>query len=159
MLQVKHLLSESACTAATDSWKGPEARCLDAICSLLDESVPASINPPRGDRLEVVREAEEFIERNLHRPILSLELCDALCVSRRTLFYAFREVYGLSPMSSLKRKRLNRVRRELKHDKPGRDFIRAIASRWAFGHSGQFAADYFRLLGERPSDTLASRRA
>ena len=83
-----------------------------------------------------------------------LELCRELAVSERTLHYAFQEIRGLSPMAYFKASRLNAVRQELKAAAAGTTTVGEIAQRWGFWHNGEFAADYRRLFGELPSQTL-----
>jgi len=129
-------------------------RCLSAVRRLLEHSETAPPSARRGERLQVVGEAVDFMDRHLDRPITTVELCDSLCVSRRTIFYAFKEVYGQTPMAFLRAKRLNMIRRELKQARGVGLSIHEVASRWTFGHSG-FAAHYFKLFGELPSQTLA----
>jgi AraC-like DNA-binding protein len=75
-------------------------------------------------------------------------------VSERALHYAFREVRGLSPMAYFKASRLNAARRELKSARADAATVHEIARRWGFWHSGEFAADYRRLIGELPSQTF-----
>ena len=82
-----------------------------AVGQLLQNPETATPSARRGERFQVVGEAVEFMDRNLDRPITTVELCDSLCVSRRTIFYAFKEVYGLTPMAFLRATRLNMVRR------------------------------------------------
>jgi AraC family transcriptional regulator, ethanolamine operon transcriptional activator len=50
--------------------------------------------------------------------------------------------------------RLNAVRQELKAAAAGTAAVWEVAQRWGFWHSGEFAADYRRLFGELPSQTL-----
>ncbi len=75
--------------------------------------------------------------------------------SERTLQYAFQEQFGMSPKAFLQAWRLNQVRREL--TKPSRHTLKITdaANRYGFWHMGQFAADYRRMFGELPSNTLA----
>lgn len=107
-------------------------------------------------RRRVVREAEEFA---LAAPaaVTVLQLCELTGVSERTLHYAFMEVTGLAPKAYLKTMRLNRVRAELTRASPGHDRIEAIARRHGFHRPGNFAADYRRLFGELPSQSLGRR--
>lgn len=53
--------------------------------------------------------------------------------------------------------RLNRVRRELKTERPRFDSVQEAAARWGFWHLSHFSAEYKTMFGELPSDTL--RRA
>jgi AraC-like DNA-binding protein len=37
--------------------------------------------------------------------------------------------------------------------------VNEIAARWGFDHAGNFAADYRRLFGELPSQTLRGQKS
>ena len=134
------------------------SRCLVALCDLLEGAKPqvAGSGAP-SSRYELVREAEDLMDLHLSQPLSTFQLCHTLCVSRRTLFYAFQEARGLAPMTLYRYKRLNRVRGELRASSPEQASVGGIARRWGFRHAGQFAKDYSALFGECPSDTLASR--
>ena len=92
-----------------------------------------------AEQFGLVRESRELMERNPRSSITISEVCDQLCVSRRTLFYAFQEVMGLSPKAYLKIRRLNKARRELKSCDHSGSSVREILEQWGFRHSGQFA--------------------
>ncbi len=133
---------------------------LDAVCRLLGDGVEEGKSVgPRGGRLDLAREAEEIMECFPDRPLTTTDLCRQLCVSRRSLFYAFQDTFGVSPMAYYKAKRLSRVRTELKAMDPASTTVREVALRWGFHHAGQFAHDYSRHFAERPSDTLLKRCA
>jgi AraC family ethanolamine operon transcriptional activator len=57
-------------------------------------------------------------------------------------------------MAYFQASRLNAVRQELKAAPAGTATVHAIARRWGFFHTGEFAAAYRRLFGELPSQTL-----
>lgn len=57
-------------------------------------------------------------------------------------------------MAFLKTCRLNAVRRALKAADSRTETVAAVAVCWGFTHPGEFAADYRRLFGELPSETL-----
>ncbi|WP_416676656.1 helix-turn-helix domain-containing protein [Egbenema bharatensis] len=82
------------------------------------------------------------------------ELCEKLYVSQRTLRYAFQECLGMSPMTYLKTQRLKQVRRQLKAPDQNQTTVTDIAIQYGFWHMGQFAQDYRKMFGERPSETL-----
>lgn len=82
-------------------------------------------------------------------------LCTALAVDRRTLQNCVQEALGVTPHAYLKAFRLNAVRRALRNPAHAGDSIADIAARSGFWHPSQFAADYARLFGERPSATRA----
>jgi AraC family transcriptional regulator, ethanolamine operon transcriptional activator len=109
-------------------------------------------------RAQVVREAEDYMSTYLDRPMTLLEICEAVGVSERTLIYAFRERLGLSPKAYLKSLKLNRLRQDLKAADPDTQSVHQIARLWGFDHSGALAADYRRLFGELPRQTLQRRK-
>jgi AraC-like DNA-binding protein len=59
-------------------------------------------------------------------------------------------------MAYLRALRLNVVRHELRAVAATAS-VRAIAQRWGFWHTGEFAAAYRRLFGELPSQTRNGR--
>lgn len=80
-------------------------------------------------------------------------LCRIAAASERTLQYAFRERYGISPVTFVKYWKLNTARRQLLvSDQYTR--ISDVASSLGFWHHSQFAADYRHLFGELPSQTI-----
>lgn len=76
-------------------------------------------------------------------------------VSYRTLNRAFKERFGIGPKQYIVATRLAGVRRAITVSPPDTR-ITDIASDWGFWHLGRFAADYKRMFGELPSDTLKS---
>lgn len=82
-------------------------------------------------------------------------LCEVAPVGERTLQYAFRERFGLSPAAFLKMRRLAEVRSRLARAGDPDAAIGEIAASFGFWHTGQFAADYRRAFGETPSRTLS----
>lgn len=112
-----------------------------------------------GRRRRIARQAEELMRADLGTPPSVLELCEAAGTSRRTLFYAFEELYGVTPAAFLKTLRLHEARRAIRAtDDPGG--IQLLARKLGFKHAGQFAIDYARAFGESPSMTArrSSRR-
>lgn len=99
-------------------------------------------------RRRVVRAACERVLAVPHEPPTVAELCEGLGVSRRTLHNCFETVVGESPVHYMRVLRLNGARRQLRR---GDDSVAEVAFQWGFGHPSQFAADYRRLFGERPS--------
>ena len=132
---------------------------LDTICSLLVDDV-REVEPirPRGGRQDLAHEAEQIMDSFPDRLVTTTHLCYQLCVSRRSLFYAFHEAFGVSPMAYYKAKRLALVRTQLKALDPASTTVREVALRMGFQHAGQFARNYYLHYGERPSDTLLKGR-
>ena len=144
------------------SCERPEVR------EVLEVDLPTSMLrvaiPVRGTSLPVaaplreraLRRALEFIEANAARAPRISELRAASGASERTLRYAFQERFGMSPKAYLQAVRLNGVRRELRRRADGARITDA-ANRWGFWHIGQFAADYRRLFGRLPSETMGAQ--
>lgn len=111
-----------------------------------------SESPSAGRRRRIARHAEELMRADLGRPPSVLEMCEAAGTSRRTLFYAFQELYGVTPAAFLKTLRLHEARRVIRAaaDHGG---IQLLARTLGFKHAGQFAIDYARAFGESPSTT------
>ena len=97
---------------------------------------------------------EEYIELQKSGPIKVSELAQTVGVSERTLCRYFDVRFGISPKAYLNRLRLNAVHQDLQHSYSNREKIHNIANSWGFWHMGQFAADYKKLFGELPSETL-----
>lgn len=134
----------------------PTSTVLRLLVGSLASADPALRGPVRGaNHHALVRRVEEFMRANLHRPLTDEDLCAEGGVSERTLRYAFRDVYGVSPMAYFKTLKLHAVRTRLKTADRATP-IHAVARQWGFDHTGHFAADYFRLFGERPSATVGS---
>ena len=94
---------------------------------------------------------------NLADPITLGDLLRVCDCSRSSLFAAFRNARGFSPMEFLADQRLNATRRRLR--KPtGSDTVSSVAADCGFVHLGRFAQAYRRRCGEAPSDTLRQAR-
>jgi AraC family ethanolamine operon transcriptional activator len=95
--------------------------------------------PSFGARARALQRAIPFIEEHRDQALTVREVCQAAGVSRRTLDYAFRECFGVTPKAYLTALRLDGVRRELVPTDPPLK-IADIANRWGFWHMGQLAA-------------------
>jgi AraC family ethanolamine operon transcriptional activator len=132
-----------------------EQSCLSLLLRSLLRSTPFTLGADRRrNRRLLARGAVEFMALHLSRPLMVRDLCAEFDVSERTLEYTFREAFGLTPMAYFKVRRLNAVRQALKGADPQATTVHEIAQQWGFWHSGAFAADYCRLFGELPSETL-----
>ncbi|MFH0179830.1 helix-turn-helix domain-containing protein [Streptomyces cacaoi] len=102
-----------------------------------------------------VHRAEEYIRTRLAEPVTVAGIAAHAGVSTRSLYAGFKEHRGVSPMSLLRRLRLERVHQELLTAPSGSVTVTEVALRWGFGHLGEFSAAYRRRFGETPSTTLA----
>ena len=105
-------------------------------------------------RAIALKRSTAFIEDSGGQSLTVREVCEVSGASWRTLDYAFKERYGVSPKAYLRTRQLNAVRRNLRASGPGEDTVRDVAARWGFWHMSQFARDYRKLFGELPSETL-----
>lgn len=110
--------------------------------------------PARARRQSIVSEAREYVLANRERAVNVPELCERLHVSRRTLQYCFQDVLGMAPAMYLRTIRLNGARRDLCNASRESRSVQDVAAAWGFWHLSQFATDYRKLFGMRPSDTL-----
>ena len=131
---------------------------LHSLVELLASST-GQINTRNSQRVyrQIISKARNYLIEHRGRTVDIPELCDYLHTSRRTLQNAFQTILGVSPVHYMKAIRLNAVHRELLSKRSVFPVIQDAAAAWGFSHMSQFAADYQRFFGERPSDTLANR--
>lgn len=82
------------------------------------------------------------------------ELCRRGGISRRALEIAFQDKFGTGPAAFVKSARLAHARRQLQLAADADVTIADVMDDVGFSHVGQFAQDYRKMFGERPSDTL-----
>jgi len=112
----------------------------------------------RNDRLLITELSRRLIEEQLDDTISLRTLYSAIPTSRRTLVYAFNEVFGMTPMRFLRLQRLEAARRALKRAVPGSTTVAVIAQRHGFASPSHFARLYRHHFGEVPGDTLLQRQ-
>ncbi|MCD4683654.1 MAG: helix-turn-helix domain-containing protein [Bacteroidales bacterium] len=122
---------------------------LKSIAKIADE-LPKQISRTRDI---IFSKSLAYIHQHLDQKTSTSEICSDIKISERSLRYIFKEMIGLSPMKYIKFIKLNKVRKDIRKAKSDMD-ISMIANNWDFNHSGQFAADYKKLFGEFPSQTL-----
>ena len=106
-------------------------------------------------RDRAIRKSLEIIESYDVQRLTADVLLGECHVSERTLQYAFRECFATSPAAFIRSVRLARARSALRRADPALHTVGDIAATFGFWHLGQFAHDYRRKFGERPSETLA----
>jgi len=121
---------------------------ISLIADLIENNKPIIVE---GDR--TFKKAKDYIFSNIDKRISMAELCQYVGVSERKMRYVFKSQTGVSPKQFLNGIRLNRVRHELKVA-PSVANVMDAALKCGFWHLGQFSADYNRLFGELPSQTL-----
>jgi AraC family ethanolamine operon transcriptional activator len=110
--------------------------------------------PDLNRRRQIVRQAEDCIAGCEDYPVRIENVCRALGVSERTLYYSFADTVGMTPVHWLRIQRLNQVHRVLKSADPAETMVKQIAIEKGFLHLGHFSANYKQLFGEAPSETL-----
>ena len=155
LLSVYHnLITDTAAFRNTRYLKQIEQGLVDRLVSILAEPhQPVSMKPLRK-RDKALLAAENHIAKSGSDQITIAELCSVANVSERTLEYAFREQYDLTPKSYTLIHRMNNARKQLRKSNPGKDTISEIARLHGFWHMGQFSADYKKIFAELPSETL-----
>jgi AraC-like DNA-binding protein len=101
-----------------------------------------------------VRRALEVIEDHYPEPLTITDLAVASHISVRRLQAGFRRHVGLSPMSYLRRFRLDRAHDRLRRADPRTVSVTEVAMTCGLRHLGRFAAEYHDRYGETPSQTL-----
>lgn len=130
---------------------------LEVLVSTLASSSPLELERRDRTRLmqsDIVRAAEQYALAHSSERMYVKDLCQAACVSERSLEYAFRAEMNLSPTAYLTRIRLHKVREALLHSAQKPTTVTNEALRWGFWHFGEFAKSYKECFQELPSDTL-----
>ena len=126
---------------------------------LLAMNRSAGRRPSLRARDVAVRKSLEFMEQADWTSFSLTTLQRSIKVSQRTLEYAFRERFGMTPAAFMKARRLSLVRSELARAASGETTVGAAMAKVGFSHVGQFASDYRRAFRELPSETLERSRS
>lgn len=111
--------------------------------------------PPPDERRAVVQNAMDFVDDHLAERITMTAISKAVHMSVRSIQQGFREELGMTPMTYVRERRLERVHEELTDAVPSDGVtVTAVAERWGFNHLGSFAVEYRKRWGEAPSETL-----
>lgn len=140
-----------------DIVKGMERSILDSQLLIISNTFNPSVKQTeRGKKSHerIIRQSNDFLEIISYKPIHLMDLCNALNVGVRTLYYAFNEYYGISPIKYLRLLRYSKARRDLVNSDSERTSVTDIAAKWHFWHFGRFSVEYKSLYGESPSETL-----
>ena len=135
--------------ASANRWATSES--IEHLVHAMTTEVNTPMQPKR--RYALARTAQEFMLDRLEDPPTLTEVCAGIAVSRRSLHYAFLDVFGISPKAYLKAQRLYAARRALRRSPPGNTVTRVMA-KFGFFDPGHFARDYMTMFGEYPSETL-----
>ena len=124
------------------------------LIEAVELSATKPLRPSLHARHKALMHALDYINTSPNVAHTVSDLCRATSVSERTLEYAFRERFGVSPKKYIRDIRLNAVHKILIKAASVDVKVTDIANQFNFWHMGQFAADYKRLFGKLPSETL-----
>ncbi len=113
---------------------------------------------PAMRRPRTVKRALDAMHAEPAYPYTAGELAAIAGVGVRVLQESFKQHVGVSPMTYLRRLRLDGVHTELSRADPWQVSVSEVATRWGFAHLGRFAGAYRTRFGESPSQTLRERR-
>ena len=155
LLQTEQIFTSGHCTINNSSHlEQLENELSEQIISLLgDGYLPVATKKQRKRDL-ALQSAVNYIDESRDQVIAIPNLCEVSNVSQRTLEYAFRERYGLTPKEYTLIHRLNNARKLLRAADPDKENVSTIAQQNGFWHMGQFSASYRKLFAELPSITL-----
>lgn len=103
--------------------------------------------------LALVRNVESFMWENVEEPLTLERICKEMHCGVRALIYAFKDVYGVGPMTYWKVRRLNAAHRKLRAS-GGSTAILEIAADFGFWHMGHFSSDHKHMFGMTPSQAI-----
>jgi AraC-like DNA-binding protein len=112
---------------------------------------------PTSASLRQVNLAESYVEANWNKPLTLDAIAEALGISARSLFYAFKKHRGRAPMHFAKEIRFRHAYEMLRNATPDSS-VAEVALSCGFQSHGHFAMDYKRRFGELPSETLNRAR-
>lgn len=98
-----------------------------------------------------LRDALDYIAANLAEPLSLADIAAVAGISVRALQNKFRQEIGRTPVQFILDQRLARAHQDLISDHHAARSIAEIATRWGFGHMGEFARRYRRVYGHPPS--------
>ncbi len=101
-----------------------------------------------------MKRALEFLREEDISSVSIPKISRAAEVSLRTLEYAFRDTFGLTPLAYLRLQRMHAARHTLRVSSPETTTVIAVASEFGFYQPGKFAVDYRKFFNEPPSQTL-----
>jgi AraC-like DNA-binding protein len=128
----------------------------------LSDDAALQVRKASVHRMRLLRRACEAIDATLAERITMPELCSIVGASRRCLEATFLSLLGVPPYQYVRRRRLEKIRRELLARENFGVSIGDIAARYGIWHLSRFAKDYKRVFGQLPSESrqlLADHRS
>jgi len=133
-----------------------EADVLELVAGLMLRE--SAVQPAGSLSLARLADLEHWIDAHHGTPITLGRLCQVAGVGERCLQKAFEHRRGMSPMRFVAERRILAAYQGLARAGE-QTSVTGIALALGFQHLGRFAQMYRQLIGEAPSQTLATRRA
>lgn len=129
----------------------------DLLCAFrrsLSLSLASPRSVGRAVRQRGLHRAIEYLRATPPGSVSVPDLCRVALTTQRTLEYAFKETFGMSPQRLLRLRRFHAARRALLAADREDATVRQIAQDNGFYQLGRFAIGYKELFGESPSKAL-----
>jgi AraC-like DNA-binding protein len=101
-----------------------------------------------------VRRALYFMEANLENPITIDMIASAAGCTPRGFQVGFREHFGMMPLGTLKRRRLEEAEKRIRSGRYST--LMVVVYSLSFGNPGRFAGEFFPKFGIPPAKLLRS---
>jgi AraC-like DNA-binding protein len=135
-----------------------EQDLLQQLASAVTDTIPSSLRPGISVRARALNCALNYLYGDTHGDLTVAELGQIAGASQRTLEYAFRETFDMTPREFLRLRRLHATRRALLAANPeAGETVSGIAYTHGFYEVGRFAGLYKQTFGELPSATLQNK--
>jgi AraC-like DNA-binding protein len=109
----------------------------------------------RGDvSRAVLREVIDYLDTHSDRPVGPGDISALAGIPAREIVEGLRRHRDTHPAQVLWASRMRGVHRDLVDADPEHESVRAIATRWGFGHLGRFEIAYMQAFDETPETTL-----
>jgi transcriptional regulator GlxA family with amidase domain len=106
----------------------------------------------------LLRRAIAFIDDNAHTGIGLTDIAEAIHLTPRAVQYMFNRHVDTTPVTYLRRVRLDLAHRDLAAADPRSDTVTAIAARWGWAHPGRFSVVYKTIYAGRRAARCAADR-
>ncbi len=132
-----------------------KSELLDHLVMLADGLPPVTAIASQSTRMRGLRKAVEYLRDTPNAQVPMSDLCKVSGISERSLQYAFRDAFGMTPNEAMLHRRLHFVRQALLSSDMQSASVTKLATKFGFSELGRFARRYKTLFGELPSQTLA----
>ena len=148
----KHIKSEDVSEIDINKHKTLVNSLIEKLINYFDNAKIIKDEARKSKKEHALKEAVKILETNVDSLYTVKELSQLTNVSERTLLYAFKEKYNVTPSDYIKAYRLNKVKSELFALKGQKIKISEIAGKYNFWHMGQFVKDFKKHFGILPSE-------